>query len=102
MFDTAGNYVDVVKLGWGTSYVTQNLEKKIALYRSFDTPVVCGGTPFEAVFARGKGEEYKRWLSDHRFSHVEISDGPIDIERARKLELTPDPPRESPPLSQVA
>ena len=54
LFDTAGDYVDVVKLGWGTSYVTRNLEKKIALYRSFETPVVCGGTLFEAVVARGK------------------------------------------------
>ena len=34
LFDTAGDYVDIVKLGWGTSYVTNNLEKKIALYRS--------------------------------------------------------------------
>ena len=46
LFDTAGEYVDIVKLGWGTSYVTNNLEKKIALYRSFGTPVVCGGTLF--------------------------------------------------------
>ena len=38
MFDTAGDFVDIVKLGWGTSYVTNNLEKKIALYRHFDTP----------------------------------------------------------------
>ena len=44
LFDTAGDYVDIVKLGWGTSYVTQNLEKKIALYRSLEAPVVCGGT----------------------------------------------------------
>jgi len=87
LFDTAGEYVDVVKLGWGTSYVTQNLEKKIALYRSFDTPVVCGGTLFEAVVARGKVDEYKRWLVEQRFSHVEISDGTIDIPRERKLDL---------------
>jgi phosphosulfolactate synthase len=87
LFDTAGEYVDVVKLGWGTSYVTRNLEKKIALYRSFETPVVCGGTLFEAVVARGKVEEYKRWLVDQRFSHVEISDGTIDLPRERKLDL---------------
>src|SRR5262245_63354998 len=87
MFDTAGDYVDVVKLGWGTSYVTRNLEKKIALYRSFDTPVVCGGTLFEAVVARGKLDEYKSWLTQQRFSHVEISDGTIEIPRERKLEL---------------
>ena len=44
LFETAGEYVDIVKLGWGTSYVTQNLSDKVKLYRSFDTPVMCGGT----------------------------------------------------------
>jgi phosphosulfolactate synthase len=87
LFDTGGQYVDIVKLGWGTSYVTNNLEKKISLYRSFDTPVVCGGTLFEAVFARGKLDEFKAWLVEQRFSHVEISDGTLDIPRERKLEL---------------
>lgn len=87
LFDTAGEYVDVVKLGWGTSYVTGNLEKKIALYRSLDTPVVCGGTLFEAVIGRGKLDEYRRWLVENRFSHVEVSDGTIDLPRERKLEL---------------
>jgi phosphosulfolactate synthase len=87
LFDTAGEFVDVVKLGWGTSYVTNNLEKKIALYRSFETPVVCGGTLFEAAYARGKLEEYRQWLADNRFSHVEISDGTIDLPRERKLAL---------------
>jgi phosphosulfolactate synthase len=87
LFDNAGEYIDVVKLGWGTSYVTGNLEKKIALYRSLDTPVVCGGTLFEAAEARGKLDEYRSWLVEHRFSHVEVSDGTIELPRERKLEL---------------
>ena len=81
LFDTAGTFVDIVKLGWGTAYITNNLEKKIALYRSFDTPVVCGGTLFEAVYARRRLDEFKGWLTEHRFSHVEISDGTLDIPR---------------------
>jgi phosphosulfolactate synthase len=101
LFDTAGDYVDIVKLGWGTSYVTRNLEKKIALYRSFGTPVVCGGTLFEVVVARGKLEEYKRWLLEQRFSHVEISDGAIEIPRERKLELIADFARDFTVLSEV-
>ncbi len=101
LFDTAGEYVDIVKLGWGTSYVTRNLEKKIALYRSFDTPVVCGGTLFEAVVARGKLHEYKRWLVEQRFSHVEISDGAVEIPRERKLELIADFARDFTVLSEV-
>jgi phosphosulfolactate synthase len=101
MFDTAGEYVDIVKFGWGTSYVTRNLEKKIALYRSFDTPVVCGGTLFEAVYGRGKLDEFKQWLTEHRFSHVEISDGTLDIPRDVKLELIQDFARDFTVLSEV-
>ena len=101
LFDTAGDYVDVVKFGWGTSYVTRNLEKKIALYRSFETPVVCGGTLFEAVVARGKVDQYKTWLVEQRFSHVEISDGAVEIPRERKLELIADFARDFTVLSEV-
>jgi phosphosulfolactate synthase len=101
LFDTAGAFVDIVKLGWGTSYVTNNLEKKIALYRSFETPVVCGGTLFEAVYARGKLDEFKRWLVEQRFAHVEISDGTIEIPRERKLELIEDFARDFTVLSEV-
>ncbi len=101
LFDTAGAYVDIVKLGWGTSYVTINLEKKIALYRSFETPVVCGGTLFEAVYARGKLDQFKAWLRHHRFSHVEISDGTLDIPRERKLELIAEFARDFTVLSEV-
>jgi phosphosulfolactate synthase len=101
LFDTAGEYVDVVKLGWGTSYVTNNLEKKVALYRSFATPVVCGGTLFEAVYAQGKLDPFKRWLEHFRFSHVEISDGTIEIPRDRKLELITEFARDFVFLSEV-
>jgi phosphosulfolactate synthase len=101
LFDTAGDFVDIVKLGWGTSYVTNNLEKKIALYRSFDTPVVCGGTLFEAVYAREKLDEFKAWLKEYRFSHVEISDGTIEIPRDRKLELIAEFARDFTVLSEV-
>src|SRR4051794_41645138 len=62
MFDVGGEFVDIVKLGWGTSYVTNNLEKKIALYRHFETPIVCGGTLFEVVYVRDRLDEVKSWL----------------------------------------
>ena len=101
LFDTAGEYVDIVKLGWGTSYITNNLEKKIALYRSLDTPVVCGGTLFEAVIARDKLDEYRRWLVDNRFSHVEVSDGTIDLPHERKLELIAELARDFVVMSEV-
>jgi phosphosulfolactate synthase len=87
LFDTAGDFVDIVKLGWGTSYVTRNLEKKIALYRSLETPIVCGGTLFEVAVARDKLDAYRRWLERNRISQLEVSDGTIDLPHDRKLEL---------------
>ncbi|MDP9259345.1 MAG: phosphosulfolactate synthase [Actinomycetota bacterium] len=84
---TGGEYVDIVKLGWGTSYVTQNLREKLALYRSLGVPVVCGGTLLEIAEVRGKLDGYRSWLSDNGFESVEVSDGTIDLPRERKLEI---------------
>jgi phosphosulfolactate synthase len=87
MAESAGEYVDIVKLGWGTSYVTQNLGAKLDLYRSLELPVVCGGTLLEAAEARGRIDQYRVWLANHGFDCVEVSDGTIEIPRERKLEL---------------
>ena len=84
---TAGDYVDIVKLGWGTSYVTQNLREKLALYRSLGIPVICGGTLLEIAEVRGKLDGYRSWLSENGFESVEVSDGTIDLPRERKLEI---------------
>jgi phosphosulfolactate synthase len=87
LFATAGDYVDIVKLGWGTSYVTRNLDDKLAAYRSLGVDVVCGGTLLEVAEARGRIDQYRSWLSEHGFGCVEVSDGTIDMPRERKLEL---------------
>ena len=84
---SAGGYIDIVKLGWGTSYVTQNLREKLALYRSLGIPVICGGTLLEVAEARGKLDGYRSWLADNGFESVEVSDGTIDLTRERKLEI---------------
>jgi phosphosulfolactate synthase len=99
VLETAGEYIDIVKLGWGTAWVTGNLDKKLSVLR--EKPVVIGGTFFEVVFARDKLDEYKRWLTKHGLTHVEISDGTVDIPRARKLELIGDFARDFTVLSEV-
>ena len=99
VLETAGDYIDVVKLGWGTAYVTPNLRRKLEVLR--EKRVVIGGTFFEAVWARGKVDEYKRWLGELGLTHVEISDGAVDIPREEKLELIADLAREFTVLSEV-
>jgi phosphosulfolactate synthase len=99
VLETAGDYIDVVKLGWGTAYVTPNLQKKLDVLRH--KRVVIGGTFFEAVWARGKVEEYKRWLQELGLNHVEISDGAVDIPREEKLELIAELAKDFTVLSEV-
>jgi phosphosulfolactate synthase len=99
VLDTSGPYIDIVKLGWGTAYVTPNLRRKLDVLR--DKRVVIGGTFFEAVCARGKVDEYKRWLEELGLTHVEVSDGCIDLPRERKLELIADLARDFTVLSEV-
>jgi phosphosulfolactate synthase len=99
VLDTAGDYIDIVKLGWGTSYVTLNLRRKLEVLR--EKPIVIGGTFFEAVVARDKIDEYKAWLQELGLTHVEISDGTIEIPRERKLELIADFARDFTVLSEV-
>ncbi len=87
MIEMSGDYIDIVKLGWGTSYVTPILGKKLDLYKSLGIPVVCGGTLLEVAEARGRIDDYRTWLTAQGFTHVEVSDGTIDMSRERKLEL---------------
>jgi phosphosulfolactate synthase len=101
LFETAGDYVDILKFGWGTAYVTSNLHEKVELCRSSGTPVVCGGTLFEAVVGLGKLDDYRRWLTDLGITHVEVSDGTITLERDEKLELIAELARDFVVLSEV-
>jgi len=99
VLEVAGDHISIVKLGWGTAYVTENLERKLDVLR--DKPVVIGGTFFEVVYAKGRVDDYKAWLSELGLTHVEISDGTIDIPRERKLELIADFARDFTVLSEV-
>ncbi len=87
MIEVSGDFIDIVKLGWGTSYVTRNLREKLDLYKEFDIPVVCGGTLLEVAEARGRIDDYRSWLTAQGFTSVEVSDGTIDMTRERKLAL---------------
>src|SRR3954468_7355474 len=99
VLEVAGDHISIVKLGWGTAYVTRSLERKLEVLR--EKPVVLGGTFFEVVYAKGELDGYKRWLTGLGLTHVEISDGTIDIPRDRKLELIADFARDFTVLSEV-
>jgi phosphosulfolactate synthase len=99
VLEVAAQHISIVKLGWGTAALTQNLDRKLAVLR--EKPVVIGGTFFEVVYAKDRLADYKRWLTSLGLTHVEISDGTIEIPRERKLELIADFARDFTVLSEV-
>lgn len=84
--EVAGDYVDIVKLGWATSYVVPNLEKKLEVYRAAGIPVYFGGTLFEAFIIRNQFEDYRRILDKFKMEYAEVSDGSIDLDHGLKCE----------------
>jgi phosphosulfolactate synthase len=77
-------HVDIVKLGFGTSYVTPNLREKIEAYQSYDIPVYFGGTLFEAFLIRNQFEDYIAICKDYKIDYMEVSDGSVTIPHPEK------------------
>ncbi len=79
-----GPHVDIVKFGFGTSYVTPNLRQKIEAYQSYNVPIYFGGTLFEAFLIRNQFEDYINVCKDYGIQYMEVSDGSISIPHAEK------------------
>jgi phosphosulfolactate synthase len=80
----AAPYVDIVKLGFGTSFVTNQLREKIEIYREHNIPVYFGGTLFEAFLVRDQFDDYLDAVKEFGLDHVEVSDGSITIPHIEK------------------
>lgn len=84
--DVAGQYVDIVKLGWATSFVTSRLEDKLKVYKNAGVPVYFGGTLFEAFIVRGQFDDYRRTIDKFGLEYAEVSDGSIELPHDVKCE----------------
>jgi phosphosulfolactate synthase len=87
LIEVAGDYVDLVKLGWGTALATLNLEAKLERYREHGIPVVLGGSLTELAIAQDRLDRLVAWVRELGLTYFEISDGTIVLDPARKLEL---------------
>ncbi|MEQ8244508.1 phosphosulfolactate synthase [Fulvivirga sp.] len=82
----SGEYVDIVKLGWGTSFVTPNLKDKLKVYKEAGIPVYFGGTLFEAFIVRNQFDDYRKVLDKYDLAYAEVSDGSIELDHDKKCD----------------
>jgi phosphosulfolactate synthase len=80
----AHHHIDIIKLGFGTAYVTPDLKQKIEVYQGYDIPVYFGGTLFEAFLIRNQFQDFINICKEYSITYVEVSDGSIEIPHAEK------------------
>jgi phosphosulfolactate synthase len=85
--DSVGEYVDLVRFGWGTAYITRELRRKLDLYKSFSVPTMLGGTLTELAWLQGKVDGLRRWLDELGIEHVEVSSGVVPMPSEEKAAL---------------
>jgi phosphosulfolactate synthase len=101
MISSSSPFIDIVKLGWATSFVSQNLDEKLAVYKSAGIPVYFGGTLFEAFVVRGQFDDYRKLLDRYDLKYAEVSDGSIDMPQDLKCEYISTLAKQVTVLSEV-
>ncbi|HQW06653.1 MAG TPA: phosphosulfolactate synthase [Flavobacteriales bacterium] len=101
LIGSAGQLIDILKLGFGTSFLTPNLKEKIALYQKAGMKVYLGGTLFEAFVARGKFKDYRKLVDSLGLDTVEVSDGSINIPTKEKCKYISDLAKHFTVMSEV-
>jgi phosphosulfolactate synthase len=84
LVSVSGHLIDFMKLGFGTSVITNNLKEKIRVYRDAGIDVYFGGTLFEAFVIRNIFDKYKKYMSDFGVNAVEVSDGSMTMNHDKK------------------
>lgn len=87
LIESSGEFVDIVKLGFGTSAFSSKVAEKVKLYQQNDMRVYVGGTLFEAFYVRNKMDEYERYINKLGLDTVEVSDGSMVIPHDEKCEV---------------
>jgi phosphosulfolactate synthase len=99
--DISAPYCDLIKLGFGTSIITNRLHEKIKLYKSAGLKPYFGGTLFEAFAVRNMIDDYRKFLDEYDMEMVEVSDGVMELDHDLKCEYIVSLSKDFTVLSEV-
>ena len=89
MLHIGGRYVDIVKFGWGTSRLLDEMviKKKIEITKEHNVVSCTGGTLFEIAYAQNCVDDFFSSAKDYGFDSIEVSDGVVPIPFEDKVEI---------------
>lgn len=80
-------FVDIVKLGWASAYITSTLRDKVSLFERYGIRTCPGGMMFELCWWQNKVDDLAGWLGDLGVDMVEVSNGSLAIPEADKRRM---------------
>ena len=87
MLRQAAAHIDIVRLGWGSAYVSADLDAKLEAYRAHGVPVMLGGTLTELAWLHGCIDDLCGWIDELGIDRIEVSSGVVAIPEADKTAL---------------
>lgn len=101
MIESGGEFIDMVKFGFGTSMITNRLSDKVKLYRDNNIRPYFGGTLFEMFIVRNQYNEFRRLIDHYQLDLLEVSDGSIALDHDLKLSYIKQLSEQATVLSEV-
>ena len=87
LMESVEPFVDLVRLGWGSAYVSRELRRKLDIYRAHGVPTMLGGTLTEIAWLQGRVDALRSWLDELGIERVEVSSGVVPMAPEAKAEL---------------
>jgi phosphosulfolactate synthase len=79
--------VDIVKVGWGISYIDPALTTRVGACTDHGCPVSLGGTLLEVAAMQDRVAELSDWALSCGITHIEVSNGLRALTASRKQAL---------------
>lgn len=98
---SGSEYIDFIKLGFGTALIAPNIEGKLKTYKEANIIPYFGGTLFELFIARNRFDDFRKFVSKHKLDFVEVSDGSYDIPHDEKLRYIEELSKDFTVISEV-
>ncbi len=96
-----GQYIDLIKFGWGTALVTTDLARKVEVLREANVGFYFGGTLFEHYLWTGRLSEFVELVHETGATCVEVSNGTIPLPQHAKAGYVSMLAAEFPVFSEV-
>ena len=101
LVQSASDYVDFVKFGWGTSVVAMDMKEKVSVLQEEGVAFYLGGTLFEKYVVQNRFEQFRELCQGYGCEYVEVSNGTIDLNDARKSEYVAELTKDFKVISEV-